>query len=277
MLSVFGDESHDPKKVKVFTVAGLLGDERTWNSFRERWNGRLSGLIFHAADCESGFGDFRDMPEPERHHLYRDLTMIVADSGLIGYGNSIDLAGCRATIPSVIEEFPDMPYYDCFLKTVAKLSDFAAHFVPRDKVEFTFDQHRETQYNAGLLYDWITTYRAVVGEKVSFGSRKEPGIQAADLWARELMKRCDSHLFNDRVRPRPHWNTLIRTKRFRFHFTSASEFSQILADVPTLLGFDHSSYERWRAAGKLVDNLSNRFRYFTQLKVEQQTDASRNS
>lgn len=82
-----------------------------------------------------------------------------------------------------MRDFPEMPYYDCFLKTVIKLSDFAAHFVPRDRVAFTFDRRRETQYNAGLLYRWMTKYKPEIAESVSFGSRSEPGIQAADLWA----------------------------------------------------------------------------------------------
>ena len=74
MLSVFGDESHDPTKARVFAVAGLLGDGNQWASFRQAWNARLNGSIFHAADCESGYGDFRGMPETDRHRLHRDLT-----------------------------------------------------------------------------------------------------------------------------------------------------------------------------------------------------------
>ena len=99
MLSVFGDESHDPTKARVFAVAGLLGDENQWASFRQAWNTRLNGSIFHAAECEAGYGDFRGMPEPERHRLHRELTKMVAESGLIGYGHVMDLAGCRAVVP----------------------------------------------------------------------------------------------------------------------------------------------------------------------------------
>src|SRR4051812_13551705 len=109
MLSVFGDESHDPTKERVFAVVGLLGDGNQWTSFRQKWNARLSGLIFHAAECESGYGDFRDMLEDDRHRLHRDLTRMVAESGLIGYGHAIDLAGCRAVAPNVVKDFPDMP------------------------------------------------------------------------------------------------------------------------------------------------------------------------
>jgi hypothetical protein len=72
------------------------------------------------------------MPEPDRLSLHRDLTNMVAESGPMGYGHIMDLAGCRAFVPEVLKNFPDMPYYDCFLKTVIKLSDFAGHFIPRD-------------------------------------------------------------------------------------------------------------------------------------------------
>jgi hypothetical protein len=261
MLWAFGDESHDSTKERIFTVAGLLGDEDQWASFRQAWNARLGGTVFHAADCDSGYGEFRGMPENERHRLHRDLTGLVAASGLIGYGHAIDLKGCRAVAPSVMQEFPDMPYYDCFLKTVIKLSEFAAHFVPCRKVAFTFDRHRETQYNAGLLYWWMTAYKPEIAESVIFGSRSEPGIQAADLWARELMKRCDTHLFNDRARARSQWNNLAATKRFQFHFTLGREMARTFDEVPELAGFNHAAYEQWREKRKLTDNLSNRFSY----------------
>jgi hypothetical protein len=263
MLSVFGDESHDSTKARVFAVAGLLGDSHQWSAFRESWNDRLNGLIFHAADCESGFTDFREIPEVERKTLHRDLTSMIAESGLMGYGCAIDLAGCRNVASTVLKAFPDMPYYDCFLKTVIYLSDLASVFVPCDKVEFTFDQHRETEYNAALLFDWITSYKSIIIDKVSFASRKEPGIQAADLWARELMKRCDSYLFSDRANPRPQWTTLVSTKRFRFKFVLGYQFAQDLEEAGEMPGLNHTEYEEWRATHKLVDSLSNRFQYFS--------------
>jgi hypothetical protein len=262
MLSVFGDESHDSTKARVFVVAGLLGDDLAWAEVRKKWNDRVNGLVFHAADCESGYGDFHSMPESERLQMHRDLTQIIADSRLMGYGSAIDLAGCRGSVPSVMNDFPSMPYYDCFVKTIGYLADLANVFIPPDKVEFTFDQHRETQYNAGLLYDWITNYKNTIVEKVSFGTRKEPGIQAADLWARELMKRCDTHVFNQRANPRPQWVALANTKRFRFKFLLGSELVRDMEHAGEVFELDHADYEEWRNKHKLIDNLSNRFRWF---------------
>jgi|SRR5579864_2521743 len=261
MLSVFGDESHDASRARVFAVAGLLGDGSEWAEFRKKWNDRINGMTFHAADCESGYGDFRKMSEVDRLQLHRDLTKIITDSRLMGYGSAIDLAGCRRVAPTVLNDFPDMPYYDCFLKTVIYLSDLASVFVPRDRLEFTFDQHRETQYNASLLCNWITYYKPAIVKNVSFATRKEPGIQAADLWARELMKRCDTHLFNQSAKPRPQWTSLIGSKRFKFKFVVGHELAHDMNEAGEMRGFNHADYEKWRTKNRLIDNLSNRFRY----------------
>lgn len=66
---------------RIFTVAALLGDERQSATFHEKWKAGLGGSVFHAADCDSGYGDFRGMPEDDRHRLHRELTGIVAASG----------------------------------------------------------------------------------------------------------------------------------------------------------------------------------------------------
>ena len=201
------------------------------------------------------------MPEPDRHSLHRDLTKMVAESGLMGYGHVMDLAGCRAVVPEVLKDFPDMPYYDCFLKTVIKLSNLPG---------ISFREIKSSLCSTGARKHNITPVSCISGlrltsqttlGKVSFASRVEPGIQAADLWVRELMKRCDTHLFDDRAHARPQWNTLMCTKRFQFHFTLGRELSQALDATPFLAGLNHADYERWRAENKLIDNLSNRFRY----------------
>jgi hypothetical protein len=108
----------------------------------------------------------------------------------------------------------------------------------------------------------MTAYKPEIAESVNFGSRSEPGILAADLWARELMKRCDTHLFNVRARARLQWNNLAATKRLQFHCTLRREMARTFDEVPELAGFYHAAYEQGREKRKLTDNLSNRFRFF---------------
>ena len=56
-------------------------------------------------------------------------------------------------------------------------------------------------------------------------------------------------------------NDGLRTKRFQFHFTLGRELAQTLDETPLLAGLNPAAYEQWRSENKLVDNLSNRFRY----------------
>jgi hypothetical protein len=273
MLSAFGDESSDETRSRVFAVGGILGSAEDWNRFRQQWTDRLNGRVFHAADCEAGRGDFKDMERGSRQQLFNDLTEILVDSKLMGYGSSIHIAGCREVVPAVLAEFPDMPYYDCFLKTVVYLADLAAKFIPRERVEFTFDQHKVTQYNAGLLYEWITQYRHDMVEKVTFATRREPGVQAADLWVREVMKRADSHVRNEPPNPRPQLQALLDTRRFRAKLTVGWELARTFEGVNiNEADLSAEEYDVWRATNKLVDNLSNRFRFAAMRKWDTGTD-----
>lgn len=273
MLSVFGDESSDETRSRVFAVGGILGSAEDWTAFREKWSARLDGKVFHAADCEAGRGDFKGMDRESRQKLFNDLTQILVDSRLMGYGRSIHIHGCREVAPKAIFDFPDMPYYDCFLKTVVYLADLAGKFIPRDRVEFTFDQHKVTQYNTGLLYEWITQYHNDMVEKISFSTRRESGVQAADLWTREAMKRADSHVRKEPPNTRPQLQALLDTKRFRAKLTVGWEMAEDFAKQD-INEADRAAeeYEAWRTANKLVDNLSNRFRFAAMRKWNNEKD-----
>src|SRR5437588_8897493 len=101
MISIYGDESHDSMKQRAFAVAGLLGNSKQWDKLNTLWAGRTLGKTFHAADCESGYGDFRGFAPHERVRLHMDLTGILADSGLIGWGLGIDVASCKRAFPKM--------------------------------------------------------------------------------------------------------------------------------------------------------------------------------
>jgi hypothetical protein len=261
MISSFGDESSDETKSRVFAVAAIVGSKEDWEAFRSKWAERMGGKVFHASDCESGRKDFFGMEKPEIDSLLEDLTKILADSKLMGYGYAIDLAAYRSVASSVLKEFPDMPYYHCFLRTVVYITDLASTFIPRDRVEFTFDQHKVTQYNAGLLYEWITQFRDDMVEKISFATRREPGVQAADLWVREVMKRADSHLRREPAYVRPYLKTLLGTNRFKAKLSSAEEMAETYDQITTDTGELEEEFHSWISANRLIDNLSNRFRF----------------
>lgn len=263
MLSVFGDESHDERKSRVFVVAGLLGSGAEWESLGQEWKQRTGGLIFHAADCESGHGDFAKTSQAERKLLHFDLARMLAESRLTGFGCAIDIAACHRASPKPLKRFPDIPFYYCFVRTIRHLSKHASLYIPGEEVEFTFDQHRSIEHNASLLYEGITRNAADITEKIRFATRQETGIQAADLWARELMKRCDSDLHRKGSHPRAQWTTLVETGRFQGELTTEEVLKKKFKKTANRASLMEEDYEKWRRENRRVDNLSNRITHAT--------------
>jgi hypothetical protein len=274
VLTVFGDESHDQTKQRVFAVGAVIGDTSQWEAFSARWKERMGEMVFHAADCESRRGQFRHLSEQECHRLHRDLTRILAESALVGWGAAVDIAGVRAAFPDVLK---DQIYLSCFLRSIKYMADKALLRIPRSAIHFTFDQHDETEYNSGLLYEYLKADtqgdgEALLSEEISFGSRKSVGIQAADLWARELMKRFDSCLFDERSTERPQWNMLMRTKRFGADFVYGGYFADLRAryeSISTELGMNPSEYRAWLVKKRRQDNQSNRILYMMDMDAKE--------
>jgi hypothetical protein len=265
VLSVFGDESSDETKQRVFVVGGLLGDTQQWDGLAPKWNETTGGRIFHAAECESGYGDFRGLSEETRHRLHRDLTRVLAESGLIGWGAAIDLKAATANFPEML---PHQPRFSCFVRVIQHFASVGSQCIPRDSLEFTFDQHPETQYNSGLLYNYMATEwtdePAFLAEKISFASRKYVGIQAADLWAREMMKRFDSFIRDDRSTPRLQWQMLRETNRFYGEFICSGYFEDFKARYDSIsaeVGMNQNEYQEWLVRKRRQDNQTNRIEY----------------
>ena len=104
----------------------------------------------------------------------------------MGHGSAIDLAGHKEFFPLAPE---DIPYYQCFRDVVHKCGEWSDMVIPKGTVKFTFDQWLETNYNAGMLYNYMPICRSALRASdnlfpdISFASRKLPAIQIVDLCA----------------------------------------------------------------------------------------------
>lgn len=187
MILVYGDDSADEKREGVCAVAGVVGTIRAWRSVERQWIAMTNGIPFHAHDCDSDHGDYEKFTHAENKQLYRDLTTLLAESDLWGYGLAIDLIASRRAFPQA----EDLAYYRAFvevmqwMKSIAKKNNAVA--------EFTFDMRMESEHSAELLYGTAKEFDAgwspYLAEKITFElSRKNPRLQAADLVAREVMK-----------------------------------------------------------------------------------------
>jgi hypothetical protein len=272
VLTAFGDESSDESKQRVFAVAALFGDQQTWDVLELKWTARTSGLIFHGAECESDMGDFASRTHAENQELYKDLTTLLAESGLLGYGSVLDLIGQNKYMPDLL---PESAYYRCFAEVVTFFAQKTRTINPEEKVKFTFDRRLETQFNATFLYDYLARlpeweHYNYLHDEIAFASRKSVGIQAADLWTRELMKHLDNQIGPKKRPARKSFTALAETHRFGASFYVDDFFDALrkkidALDEPSLnRTISQRVYADWLARNDQTDNFQNRVRFYTQ-------------
>jgi hypothetical protein len=275
MVSVFGDDSEDETKQRVFAVAGVIATEKEWERLESEWKDRTGNVPFHATDCESNHGDYTKNSNAENKNLYRDLTQMLAKSEAFGFGVALDLAGHRRFCPGVPHEYC---YHRAFIDVVLAMRNIAkAHF--GDSVKFTFDTRVESKSSSGILYGLIVEEEAHTEpishlfEELSFAcSKKQPRIQVGDLLARETMKDLDNVVGPKRRPRRKSMDALVESGRFFFRNYYAEWFSRVGQLMPGLelaMGTSYLQYLRWLSDSKLVDNPTNRFRYLSRVAQAQ--------
>ena len=261
MLLVYGDESMDETKERVCAVAGIIGAEEKWSALEWKWSQRTNGIPFHANHCDSDQGDYENRPHWENKALYRDLAILLANSGLAGFGQAIDLAAKKVVFP----ESEDLSYYTAFQRVLLAMKNFAKG--SHDIAEFTFDMRLESEHNAGFIYgslrenepDW-TPYLA---SKISFGfAKNNTRIQIADLLAREAMKALDNVVGPIKRPIRKSWQALRDTDRFVVDAFSIDWFQDMKRKMPEMekmLDMDRNSYLEWLRERNRQHNISNMF------------------
>ncbi len=278
VYSVYGDESSDQGKSRVFAVAGLFGSEDDWYGVRNEWIKRTDGKIFHAADCECGKGEYANTSRSDNLALYKDLTKIIAQSRLLGFGSALSIAHFKKYVGQFLGE---EPYYLCFNIVVTQLTRAAAMCLPPDTVKFSFDRNFDTQHNASMLYGYLANLeeweeRKYMADEISFVTRKEIGIQAADLVARETMKELDRIITGKPRFRRKSISALGLDGKVQFRLYTEDwfkELSRFAATESQRTGRAYSmkTYHVWRERYGLMDNPSTRIRYTAYLdSIEKQ-------
>jgi|SRR5580658_2169648 hypothetical protein len=272
VLSAFGDESSDEKKQRVFAVSGVFGDQNQWDALEAKWRQRLpEGLDFHAAQCESDQGDFSKFEHHENKALYKDLTLLLVRSGLWGYGVAMDLISQNKYMGELL---PESPYYKCFGEVVLFFAHRAVMYVPREQVKFTFDRRLETEFNATALYDYMAKLpewedHDYLHEEVAFASRKSVGVQAADLYAYEVMKHLDNMIGPKKRDTRRSFQVLLNTERFGGHIYIDDYFKGLQEAIAKLdegnkAAWQPGEYKQWLEKNGLSDTYAHRLRYTMQ-------------
>jgi hypothetical protein len=262
MLLCYGDESSDEAKQRVFAVSGVVGTEEMWSKLQGSWLQRTNGIAFHAKDCESDQVNYRLTSHAENQSLYRDLTTLVAESGLGGWSFAIDLAAQRQVFPDA----PDLAYYKGFTEVIEAMNRFATHY--GQDVSFTFDSRRESNFNAGLLYQMFRGVKMIgmsSDDTLRFASaHDEPRLQVADLVAREAMKALDSQMGPKKRPPRKSWMALYATERFVIDVVGLSWLESLKEQLPKMrqdLQLNEADYLEWLRESGLQHNVTSLLRY----------------
>ena len=82
VLYAYLDETGLNQNARSVTVAGLVAPIEQWVGIQSKWSERMrqSGIsTFHAQPCRGGHKKYKSMPESERHKLYEDLALILAE------------------------------------------------------------------------------------------------------------------------------------------------------------------------------------------------------
>jgi hypothetical protein len=269
MLSVFGDESADETKQRVFAVGGVIGSEEAWLQLERKWIARTGGIPFHANDCDSDQGDFKGNDHEENKNLYRDLAIMISESELGGWGFAIDLAAQRQVFP----EAPELSYYKCFLEVLQAMRNCAV--TNNQLARFTFDMRRKSEYNTSILYDMATkipSWRDQIFSSIAFvSSRDNPRLQVADLFTREVMKALDNQIGPAKRPPRKSWMALFKTGRFHAEAIGLGWFESLKSQMPLLeanTGMSGDKYLLWLEKSKRQHNTTNLFLYMEHLGKE---------
>ena len=145
MILVYGDDSSDEKRERVCAVAGVVGTIMGWRDLERQWIVRTNGIPFHGHDCDSDHGDYENTPHEENKALYRDLSIMAAESHIYGFAVAIDLIASQRVFPGS----PEIAYYRAFLRVMEYMKKCAEG--NREIAEFTLDMRMESEHNATLL------------------------------------------------------------------------------------------------------------------------------
>ena len=264
MVYVYGDDGGDEKKERVTAVAVIAGYGTWWEETESRWIARCGGIPFHAKECESDQGDYKDIPHEENKVMYRDLVTLLVESKLGGIGIAIDLVAQKKIFPNSLP----LAYYRAFLETLQRAAVVAENMA--EVAELTFDISTESEFNAGLSYSFMregdADLRAWLHPKISFVSAKrDPRVQMADLLAYEAWKVLD-HTVGPVKRKRASWEALRATGRFETLSYSEEWFTDLKRHIQSgelekKVGFNQNDYEKWLGQTGRQHNLSNLFTF----------------
>ncbi len=194
MLGAFFDDSGTHDGSPVVAMGGLLGTDKQWDFFAERWEailkdplpGRPSLSQFHLSPCRNGAGEFVGYSQAERDHLTYRFRRVILDCQLITVAFVVDKGAWDELVTGEVAEQLESPLSFCFYKCVESVSNIIRFLRPGEPVVMFFDEGTKTRLRDFALYLRMqkAQYPQIAG--ISFAPVKEViALQGADMIAYE--------------------------------------------------------------------------------------------
>lgn len=201
MLWSYFDDCSDDKRRRYVAIGGLIAGESHWNGcgFHVDWAVATQRLKepFHATECETQKGQFKDWTKEECDQLMARLVSILVDKRLHGFASVVPVDLYRRLFPDAGEYDP---YYLAVTHSIVGLASVAR--LHHNKfgfggMECWFEDSDATTGRTRDIYKSLKKLRTwpdadMLMPTPNFKDKGLWTLQAADLVAREAFKHFDN-------------------------------------------------------------------------------------
>ncbi|MBZ5533025.1 MAG: DUF3800 domain-containing protein [Acidobacteriia bacterium] len=219
VLTAFLDESYDKE---IFVVAGFFSYEDDWRRLEKRWKATLREnriKRFHAADCNSGFGEFSGWTAKRRTGLMKRLLRFIVEQEMYGIYSGVVQPAFRAEFRIRTD---DEAYPLCLQHCLEIIGEKTVRLPATEKVKIIVDSSRFASKGADVFHFMKTKRGWQHGTRlhsITFSSWREfIPLQCADLMAYETFKMLRRTEVEPHRSERKSFSVLARLPIFGGHF-----------------------------------------------------------
>lgn len=189
------DESGDlTTEPGVFCISGYFLSADNAKLMNEKWSRvlqRYNIRYFHMVECAHGNGIFKDVPEPDRIEVVRQLIAIIKEHTYSGFSVIVEADHFEKS-----DKYPDA-YSACASVCVTGLKSFLSTRRLTGDIAYFFESGHPSK---GTAYNLIANKLAEDGNSLTFAGKEQAILlQAADL----LAWQCTKYVKDRRSNARP--------------------------------------------------------------------------
>jgi uncharacterized protein DUF3800 len=192
MLGAFFDDSGTHEGSPVVAMGGLLGTDRAWDVFVDRWTELLKSPLpdkpplrqFHTAPCRNGAGEFASYSQAERDHATYLFRRVILEGDLVTVASVVDKHAWDELVTGAVAEQVEGPLNYSFFKCIETVMDIIRVRCPGERITFFFDEGTRPRIGEFAQYVEVRKDQYPEIDRILFVPVKEViPMQGADMMA----------------------------------------------------------------------------------------------